>query len=96
MKRHHHATRVLLIVGPLLVGFGLGMLTPFTRGAPALQEQVADEDDRLHLRQSPGAVADRPSSDWGLGDHHASRLPAYPPGKAGDRTPFDLWRYAGR
>ena len=49
-----------------------------------------------YLRQSPAARASRPSNDFGLGDSHASRLPAYPPGGPGDRTPLDLWRYAGR
>ncbi len=50
-----------------------------------------------YLRQSPPAVAvNRPALDYGLGAHHVSRLPPYPPGGAGDRTPFDLWRYAGR
>jgi cytochrome c peroxidase len=49
-----------------------------------------------YLRQSPGARANDEGNDYGLGDSHASRLKPYPPGKAGDRTPFDLWRYAGR
>jgi cytochrome c peroxidase len=50
-----------------------------------------------YLRQSPGAEGPaRAEHDWGLGDGHASRLKPYPPAKAGDRTPFDLWRYAGR
>lgn len=50
-----------------------------------------------YLRQSPPAVAvGRSPLDYGLGEHHASKLPAYPPGIEGDRTPFDLWRYAGR
>jgi cytochrome c peroxidase len=34
--------------------------------------------------------------DFGLGAHHASRLPGYPPGGVGVRTPLDLWRYVGR
>src|SRR5437867_5146568 len=50
-----------------------------------------------YLRQSPAAVAkDRAPSDYGLGENHASKLPKYPPGATGDRTPLDLWRYAGR
>ena len=53
--------------------------------------------DALHLRQSPPAkAADRPLNDYGLGDVHGSKLPPYPPGGKGVRTPFDLWRYAGK
>lgn len=96
MNRHRHGQRVLLAVGALLTGFYLGTTAPWTRGASPPQERSESDDDRLHLRQSPGAVAERPPTDWGLGEHHGSNLPAYPPAKAGDRTPFDLWRYAGR
>jgi cytochrome c peroxidase len=49
-----------------------------------------------HLLQSPGYSVDRSGNDYGLGDHHASKLPAYPPFAPGVRTPFDLWKYAGR
>ncbi len=50
-----------------------------------------------YLQQSPPAVATgRAFSDYGLGEHHASKLPVYPPGAEGDLTPFDLWKYAGR
>lgn len=50
-----------------------------------------------YLSQSPAAVANRPETDWGLGDSHASKLEAYPqPCMPGERTPFELWRYAGR
>jgi len=50
-----------------------------------------------YLQQSPGATAKRdPSYDWGLGINHGARLLPYPPGGPGKRTPFDLWRYAGR
>jgi hypothetical protein len=55
--------------------------------------QAADQ----YLRQSPaGKAASREDTDWGLGENQASKLKPYPPGKPGDRTPFDLWRYAGR
>jgi hypothetical protein len=50
-----------------------------------------------YLKQSPAAVAtDRVATDYGLGDSHASKLKQYPRGQPGDRTPLDLWRYAGR
>lgn len=49
-----------------------------------------------YLLQSPGAAVDRNGDDFGLGDGHISKLKPYPPARPGDRTPFDLWRYAGR
>jgi cytochrome c peroxidase len=50
-----------------------------------------------HLLQSPPARAvGRAPTDYGLGDGHVSKLLPYPPGGPGTRTPFDLWRYAGR
>jgi cytochrome c peroxidase len=50
-----------------------------------------------YLRQSAGTrAAGRQPNDYGLGANHASRLKPYPPGGPGVRTPFDLWRYAGR
>ena len=53
--------------------------------------------DTNYLRQSPGAIVDRGDYDWGLGDSHISKLKPYPkPCAEGDRTPFDLWRYAGK
>lgn len=48
-----------------------------------------------HLLQSHGAAVDR-KIDWGLGAGAADQLLPYPECKAGDRSPFDLWRYAGR
>ena len=51
----------------------------------------------LHLRQSPAASGSvREESDYGLGDNYYKNLKPYPPGRAGDRTPLELWRYAGR
>lgn len=61
--------------------------------APAYEAGTAGP---THLLQSPGAVSAREFNDYGLGDHHVSKLPPYPPAGAGDRTPLDLWRYAGR
>jgi hypothetical protein len=51
-----------------------------------------------YLKQSPGVVA--PGSalcDYGLGSSHISQLEPYPqPCLEGMRTPFELWRYAGK
>ncbi|MSR58974.1 MAG: hypothetical protein EXS05_15240 [Planctomycetaceae bacterium] len=50
-----------------------------------------------YLQQSPEAGPWQPDDrDWGLGDGHISKLLPYPPGNPGVRTPFDLWRYAGK
>jgi cytochrome c peroxidase len=67
---------------------------------PAIQKEkqdaTAQTGDR-YLRQSPAAkAANGKDTDWGLGDNYAARLKPYPPGNPGDRTPLDLWRYAGR
>src|SRR5262249_1265477 len=64
--------------------------------APAKTYKPTDAGDG-YLRQSPAAVAvGREECDYGLGDCAASKLKPYPPGKPGDRTPFDLSRYAGK
>jgi len=57
---------------------------------------VLTAGEELHLLQSPPAKAQRAPSDYGLGEHHASKLRPYPPAAKGDPTPLDLWRYAGR
>jgi cytochrome c peroxidase len=57
----------------------------------------ATPTESRHLLQSPAARAvGRPEFDYGLGDNHVSKLNPYPPEPPGARTPFDLWRYAGR
>lgn len=62
-------------------------------GAHAIQPSGAGE---LYLRQTPGGYASDARGDYGLGPNHADALPPYPGGPPGTRTPFDLWRYAGR
>jgi cytochrome c peroxidase len=56
------------------------------------------ESGPQYLKQSGGAVARVDAGrDYGLGDGHVSKLLPYPqPCPPGMRTPFDLWRYAGR
>lgn len=49
-----------------------------------------------HMRQSPGATVNREVSDFGLGDDHVSKLKPHPAGGPGVRTPFDIWKYAGK
>ena len=58
---------------------------------------AAAQRGETYLKQSPGAWTAQPEArDFGLGDHHISKLIPYPKADKGDRTPFDLWRYAGR
>lgn len=60
----------------------------------------ADLPDRAndpYLQQSRGAVAENwHENDYGLGDCYGSKLKPYPHAICGDRTPFDIWRYAGK
>ncbi len=57
----------------------------------------SEEHSELHMLQSPPAVAgDRAATDYGLGPNHITKLLPYPDAGKGQRTPFDLWRYAGR
>ncbi|HXV36853.1 MAG TPA: cytochrome C [Myxococcota bacterium] len=58
---------------------------------------AADTDSAdTHMLQSPGLQVDRGDVDWGLGPNTADELPAIPAAKKGDRTPFDIYRYAGK
>lgn len=67
---------------------------PEVRRSP---ENELDSPGPNYLKQSPGAINPNwKESDWGLGDGHIVRLLPYPEAKKGDRTPFDLWRYAGK
>ncbi len=54
-------------------------------------------DPTLHMLQSQGAsVKGYQKSDYGLGSGFVDSLMPYPDLKKGDRTPFDLWKYAGK
>ncbi len=71
----------------VIAAFGLFLLVGF---------QVADQVKRL-LLQSPGAeVENYVEPDYGLGSGHVDSLKPYPKVKKGERTPFDLWSYAGK
>lgn len=73
---------------------GGGILTLAAGGALAVWPIWGDEPDpyqRRNVVQKP-----LPGNDYGLGDSHVSRLEPYPDLRKGDRTPFDIWRYAGR
>jgi cytochrome c peroxidase len=87
------------LVGPGC-GLALAALTGWASAAEPERERAEGagtaQPSARHLLQSPAAAAERPESDYGLGPGFHSRLPEYPPAKKGERTPFDLWRYAGR
>lgn len=58
---------------------------------------AADATDQGNfMRQSPGTLAVRDATDWGLGPNHVDRLEPLPRTKTGADTPLDIWRYAGR
>src|SRR5438132_4985067 len=104
--RKASVTCSLMIAGAGLLGFWAGNTVKPT----AAQERVARNTETAavnpvpapppadhYLRQSRAAKApDREANDYGLGPNHASKLATYPPGICGDRTPLDIYRYAGR
>jgi cytochrome c peroxidase len=63
---------------------------------PPSRASTAPAPGELYLAQTPAAYAVERKGDWGLGPNAASELAPYPGGPPGTRTPFDLWRYAGR
>lgn len=81
--------RLRLDVGNDVIAAESGAAAPAT---------AAKEDVPSYLKQSGGASVNvDPAWDYGLGDGHISKLKPYPtPCPPGKRTPFDLWRYAGR
>jgi cytochrome c peroxidase len=86
-----------------LVGYWAGTTTDRSvaqenKGKTATGKSYTTADATpLYMKQSPGARAvNTTESDYGLGDCHASKLKPYPQLKAGQRTPFDLYRYAGK
>jgi hypothetical protein len=107
----YHIVKIVGLVGvSLLVGYVLGTAEPQARSEAAAKAELKNEPaptpgtvgyrptapSPRAMLQSPPAVANRPPSDYGLGDNMASKLLPYPNVGKGDRTPFDLWRYAGR
>ncbi len=76
--------------------FLIGLCWADPRPALAAEGEKEEKDTSRHLLQSPAAPAERQESDYGLGVHYYLNLESYPPTKKGDRTPFDLWRYAGK
>ena len=97
---------LVVLVAGVCIGFAarswiLGTLAdepePPREASEALPTYEAAKDGTNYLRQSPGALSGSPGlNEFGLGDGHVSKLLKYPPGGPGDRTPLDLWRYAGR
>jgi cytochrome c peroxidase len=94
-------------IGPLAglaVAAGLGFWWGSTldrspaKDPPAASASAAKSDaDDQYLKQSPAAAAENwHENDFGLGDCYVSKLKPYPKARCGERTPFDLWRYAGK
>ena len=54
-------------------------------------------DRNLHFLQSPGAkISNYQESDYGLGSSYVDSLLPYPDVGKGERTPFNIWEFAGR
>lgn len=64
--------------------------------APARAASPSVPPSDLYLRQTPGGYVQARDTDFGLGPGHVSKLLPYPEVGPGDRTPLDLWRYAGK
>ncbi len=58
--------------------------------APLIEHPAARSDPQ------PSSAIQTENRDKGLGGDHDAKLLAYPQEHAGERTPLDLWRYAGR
>lgn len=57
--------------------------------------QIAQQ--HLHMLQSPGAkISNYKASDYGLGSNYVDSLLNYSELKKGERSPFELWKYAGK
>ncbi|MCB9170047.1 MAG: cytochrome C [Flavobacteriales bacterium] len=90
MKRAILFLSLLVVVGLLaaMAGFQVGQAQgPMGGNAPD-----------LHLFQGRPTVNPDydPNYDFGLGDSYITELMPYPKCDKGDRTPFDIWRYAGK
>jgi len=88
----------LIVLVATLVGFWAGSVVDHgaaqeKNDSPAYTREKGDAN---YLRQSPGVRGTDADHDYGLGDCHVSKLKPYPQIKAGQRTPLDLWRYAGK
>ncbi len=75
-----------------LIALGIGVVA----GQRLFASSSAPQDSDTYLGQSPAAVRTTAANDYGLGPSHVSKLKPYPSASAGDQTPLDLWRYAGR
>jgi len=94
MKQDPGAPRPMAGIRVLSIALVLAAAAPAVRAEPA--EGTEEPETSRHLLQSPAAEVDRPESDYGLGPAYYRNLLPYPEADKGDRTPFDLWRYAGR
>lgn len=99
--------KVLLFAGGVSFGCLLAMQEPHAAGqaeqppspkVAAVTYEAPKVDYQTYLGQTPGVVAvNRAPTDYGLGPNHASQLEPYPaPCMEGMRTPFEIWKYAGR
>jgi cytochrome c peroxidase len=77
-----HYKKLFFIIGTLIFIIALGF-------------QIVDQN--LHMLQSPGAkINNYRASDFGLGSSYIDSLIPYPDLQKGERTPFNLWEFAGK
>jgi cytochrome c peroxidase len=93
----------LLVVAGLAAGYlvrsdgpSIGAEAPGEPQVVANKAYARELSGPTYLQQSPGAAGHSADYDWGLGGSHVSKLLPYPACAPGMRTPFDVWRYAGR
>ena len=97
MKTSFH--RRIIQGGSILIAAFLGYLAGHLDSAAHMQTlggtqpSAAQRDLAAPPRMAADAATPAAAPDAGLS---GVSLPPYPPGGPGDRTPFDLWKYAGR
>lgn len=89
-----------VVIGVLVIAV-LALIVFDLPGSPGKRSQEAYTSGGgakdLQMKQSPGEVdSDYKESDYGLGPNYIDELLPYPKVAKGDRTEFDIWRYAGR
>jgi cytochrome c peroxidase len=72
-------------------------IIPVILGSFVLMAASLTDNFNLSMLQSKGAVVENyVEPDYGLGSGHVDSLMTFPNVKKGERTPFDLWLYAGK
>jgi cytochrome c peroxidase len=95
---------LLAFVAGVLAAWAGTLLLQSTTGPAFAQRALAQDPHATDGGESSSSPSDsarpetpaREENDYGLGASYYKNLLTYPAAKKGERTPFDLWRYAGR